>query len=49
MSEKQKRRRWTASEKLRVVLAELDRSVEISEFCRREGINAAAGILGECC
>ena len=39
MSEKQKRRRWTASDKLRVVLAGLDGSVEISELCRREGIN----------
>ena len=39
MSEKQKRRRWTAGEKLRVVLAGLDGSVEISELCRREGIN----------
>jgi transposase len=39
LSEKHKRRRWTASEKLRVVLAGLDGSVEISELCRREGIN----------
>jgi transposase len=39
MSEKKKRRRWTASEKLRVLLAGLDGSVEISELCRREGIN----------
>jgi transposase len=38
MSEKKKRRRWTASDKLRVVLAGLDGSVEISELCRREGI-----------
>lgn len=39
MSEKKKRRRWTASEKLRVVLSGLEGSVEISELCRREGIN----------
>lgn len=39
MSEKKKRRRWTASEKLRVVLTGLDGTVEISELCRREGIN----------
>lgn len=39
MSEKKKRRRWTASDKLRVVLAGLDGSVKISELCRREGIN----------
>jgi len=39
MSEKRKRRRWTAGEKLRVVLLGLEGSVEISELCRREGIN----------
>jgi len=39
MSEKRKRRSWTASEKLRIVLAGLDGSAEISELCRREGIN----------
>ena len=39
MSEKRKCRRWTASEKLRLVVAGLDGSVEISELCRREGIN----------
>jgi transposase len=39
MSEKKKRRCWTAAEKLRVVLSGLDGSVEVSELCRREGIN----------
>lgn len=39
MSDRKKRRRWTASDKLRVVLAGLEGSVEISELCRREGIN----------
>jgi len=39
MGEKRKRRTWTAGEKLRIVLAGLDGSVEISELCRREGIN----------
>lgn len=39
MGEKRKRRSWTAGEKLRIVLAGLDGSVEISELCRREGIN----------
>ena len=34
-----KRRRRTAEEKLRIVLAGLDGSIEISELCRREGIN----------
>jgi transposase len=39
MSENGKRRRWTAGEKLRIVLAGLDGTIEISELCRREGIN----------
>ena len=39
MSEQRKRRSWTASEKLRIVLAGLNGSVEISELCRREGSN----------
>jgi transposase len=38
MSEK-KRRKWTASEKLRIVLTCLQPGVEVSEVCRREGIN----------
>lgn len=39
MSGKRKRRVWSASEKLRIVLAGLDGAAEISELCRREGIN----------
>ena len=35
----EKRRRWTAQEKLRIVLSGLDGSIEVSELCRREGIN----------
>ena len=38
MSE-QKRRRWTAKEKLRIVLTCLQPGVEVSEVCRREGVN----------
>jgi len=38
MSEKRTRRNWTASEKMRIVLAGLEPGVEISELCRREGI-----------
>ena len=34
-----KRRKWTASEKLRIVLTCLQPGVEVSEVCRREGIN----------
>ena len=39
MSGKKQRRTWTASEKLRIVLSGLDGSAEVSEICRREGIN----------
>ncbi len=38
MSRKGKRRRWTASEKLRIVLAGMESGVEVSELCRREGV-----------
>lgn len=38
-SGKSKRRPWTAEEKLRIVLAGMEAGVEISELCRREGIN----------
>jgi transposase len=38
MSER-KRRKWTASEKLRIVLVCMQPGVEVSEVCRREGIN----------
>lgn len=34
-----KRRRWSAVEKLRIVLAGLEPGVEVSELCRREGLN----------
>lgn len=39
MSHKRKRRNWKAADKLRIVLAGLDGGIEISELCRREGIN----------
>ncbi|MEN6335886.1 MAG: transposase [Phycisphaerales bacterium] len=39
MSEKKHRRKWTANEKLRIVLTCLQPGVEVSEVCRREGIN----------
>ena len=38
MSER-KRRKWTAAEKLRIVLTCMQPGVEVSEVCRREGIN----------
>lgn len=39
MSRSGKRRRWTAADKLRIVLAGLDGGSEISELCRREGLS----------
>jgi len=38
MSDQRKRRQWKSSEKMRIVLAGLEPGVEISELCRREGI-----------
>jgi transposase len=38
MSEK-KRKKWTAAEKLRIVLTSMQPGVEVSALCRREGIN----------
>lgn len=34
-----KRRKWTAREKLRIVMAGIQKDVDIAELCRREGIN----------
>jgi transposase-like protein len=34
-----KRRKWTAADKLRIVMAAMGKDVEIAELCRREGIN----------
>src|SRR5690348_8652653 len=34
-----KRRRWSESEKLRIVLAGMEPGVEISDLCRKEGVN----------
>jgi transposase len=40
MSENGQRRKWSAAEKLRIVLDGMQPNVSISELCRREGINA---------
>lgn len=40
MSANGKRKKWAAAEKLRIVLAGMQPNVEVSELCRREGINA---------
>ena len=34
-----KRRKWTSSEKLRIVMEGLQANVDVAELCRREGIN----------
>jgi transposase-like protein len=34
-----KRRKWTAAEKLRIVMAGMQKDVDVAELCRREGIN----------
>ena len=39
MSGNGKRRSWTAAEKLRIVLAGMEPNVEVSDLCRREGLN----------
>jgi transposase len=39
MSRNGKRRKWSASDKLRIVLAGMQAGVEISDLCRREGLN----------
>lgn len=39
MSDNGKRRKWNAADKLRIVLAGMQPGVEVSELCRREGIN----------
>ena len=36
-----KRKRWSAKEKLRIVLTGMEPGVEISDLCRREGVNPA--------
>ena len=40
MSENRKRRQWSAAEKLRIVLAGMQPGVEVSDLCRREGLNS---------
>ena len=34
-----KRRKWSAEEKLRIVMAGMQAGVEVSDLCRQEGIN----------
>ena len=35
----EKRRTWTAAEKLRIVMTGMQANVDVAELCRREGIN----------
>jgi transposase len=39
MSVNRKRRNWSAADKLRIVLAGTHPGVEVSDLCRREGLN----------
>lgn len=39
MSGNGKRRQWRPSDKLRIVLAGIQGEVEVSDLCRREGLN----------
>jgi transposase len=39
MSENGKRKKWIAAEKLRIVLTGMQPNVDVSELCRREGLN----------
>ena len=39
MSGNGKRRSWNAADKLRIVLAGMEPDVEVSDLCRREGLN----------
>jgi len=40
-SDNGRRKRWSAKEKLRIVLTGMEPGVEVSELCRREGVNPA--------
>jgi transposase-like protein len=35
-----KRRKWSAADKLRMVLAGIPPGVEVSDLCRRDGLNS---------
>jgi transposase-like protein len=39
MSSNGKRRKWSAADKLRIVLGGMQPGVEVSDLCRREGLN----------
>lgn len=39
MSTNGHRRKWSAADKLRIVLAGMQPGVEVSDLCRREGLN----------
>ena len=39
MSGKKNRKRWSAAEKMRIVLAGMEPGVEVSDLCRQEGLN----------
>lgn len=45
MTTKGQRKKWTAEEKLRIVLTGMQPGVEVADLCRREGLNPAAFYL----
>jgi transposase len=47
MSDNGKRRKWSAADKLRIVLAGMQPGVEVSDLCRREGLNPVQFYAGK--
>ncbi len=39
MSRNGKHRKWSGADELRIVLGAMQPGVEVSDFCRREGVN----------
>ena len=39
MNDRKKRRKWSAADKLRIVMTGMQPDIEISDLCRQEGIN----------
>src|SRR5262245_60596905 len=39
MSQNGQHRKWSGADKLRIVLGAMQPGVEVSDFCRREGVN----------
>jgi transposase-like protein len=46
MSDNGKRRKWSGTDKLRIVLAGMQPGVEVSDLCLREGLNPTQSLSG---